>query len=134
MLIIATATSPTGAVTHHLVRDNTGPGAYRRLRPLLPADSQIHTMSLEYWRETRGRSPRTCAPCDAPTRDERAAIKAAGPPRLRAGSPRSQEAPDPKLSLVRNQEGDYVGKCRSALTQGAASAGEWGTYERSGRG
>ena len=30
--------------------------------------------------------------------------------------------------------GDYVGKCRSALTQGAASAGGWGTYERSGRG
>ena len=31
-------------------------------------------------------------------------------------------------------KGDYVGKCRSALTQGAASAGGWGTYERSGRG
>ena len=30
--------------------------------------------------------------------------------------------------------GGYVGKCRSALTQGAASAGGWGTYERSGRG
>ena len=31
-------------------------------------------------------------------------------------------------------QGDYVGKCRSALTQGAASAGGWGTYEGSGRG
>ena len=31
-------------------------------------------------------------------------------------------------------KGDYVGKCRSALTQGAASAGGWGTYEGSGRG
>ena len=55
-----------------------------------------------------------------------------------------EEAPVPSLEhpddvrvvqpVLPPREGDYVGKCRSALTQGAASAGGWGTYERSGRG
>ena len=46
---------------------------------------------------------------------------------------RNGEVPDVVLS-AHQLFGDYVGKCRSALTQGAASAGGWGTYERSGRG
>ena len=78
MLIIAIATAPGGAVTHHLVRDETGAGAYQRLRPLLTPGSDIATMSIECWRETRGDLPRDSRALDEPTREEILEIKAAG--------------------------------------------------------
>ena len=87
MLIIAIATAPTGSVTHHLVREETGSAAYRRLRPLLSPGSHIDTMSLEHWRDTRGELPRDLRPLGQVTRAERAAIKAAGGRLIRVSTP-----------------------------------------------
>ena len=57
MRIVATTTSREGRVTHHLVREESGSAAYVRLRPLLPVGSEIRTMSMAYWTETRGALP-----------------------------------------------------------------------------
>ena len=78
MLIIATATSPDGRVTRHLVRAKTGSAAYRRLRPLLTPGSHIDTCSLTWWRATRDELPRDLRPLDPLTADERRDLKAAG--------------------------------------------------------
>ena len=91
MLIIATATSPDGRVTRHLVRADVGADAYRRLRPLLTPHSEIETVSLEHWTATKGELPRDIRPLDQVTRDERAAIKAAGGRLIPASTP----PPDP---------------------------------------
>ena len=89
MLIVATATSPVGRVTHHLIRAHFGSAAYRRLRPLLPVGTQIETMGVDHWRQTRGDLPSTLRALDPLTRAERAAVIAAGGRLIPASTPPS---------------------------------------------
>ena len=99
MLIVCTAETPDGRVTRHLVRDETGAGAYRRLRPLLTPGSQIDTMSVEYWTATRGHLPRDLRALDRPTSAELAAIAAAG------GQLIPTSTPPPEPSAVHSGHG-----------------------------
>ena len=78
MLIICTVHSPTGGVTHHLVRAQDGPSAYRRLKPLLAPEFRIDTMTLEWWRRTRGSLPRALVALEHPTASEKAVVRAGG--------------------------------------------------------
>ena len=78
MLIIAIATSPADAVTHHVARDETGSAAYRRLRPLLPVGTQIDTMSVDRWLETRGPLALDLRPLDALSADDRDRLERLG--------------------------------------------------------
>ena len=60
---------------------------HRRLRPLLTPGSQIETRSLDYWQTTRGELPRDLRLLDQVTREERAAIRAAGGRLIPASTP-----------------------------------------------
>ena len=78
MLIVCTATAQDGRVTRHLVRAETGPEAYHRLKPLLSPGSHLDTCSLGHWLETRGPLPQDLRALDQPTAAELAGIEAAG--------------------------------------------------------
>ena len=110
MLIIAIATSPEGRVTHHLVRAEGGSAAYRRLRPLLPVGSQINTMSLEHWRETRGDLPRDLRPLDKLSREERAAILAGAGRLIPAGRRADRHVPPGTAAPAPSRTGPRAGK------------------------
>ena len=93
MLVIATATRTTGAVTHHLVRAENGPAAYRRIKPLLSPGSLVDTMSLEHWAAKIGPLPQDLRALDHPDKAELAAIAAAGGRLIPASTP----APNPAV-------------------------------------
>ena len=78
MLVICTATTPAGRVTHHLVRADSGPDAYRRVYPLLTSGSNLVTRSLEHWIETRGSLPCDLQALDLVSAGERQTIDEAG--------------------------------------------------------
>ena len=79
MLVICTATTPNGTITHHLVRADTGAEAYRRLRPLLTPNSHIETTNLNWWIQSkRGPIPQGLRALDPIMPEERARLEATG--------------------------------------------------------
>ena len=78
MLVVSTATSPDGRISHHLVRADSASNALRRLRPLLPPETRIDTLALHWWRTNRGRLPDDLLVLDEPTERERELLKDAG--------------------------------------------------------